>query len=151
MRNKKTNMRVNNCFLIQMLIFLVLIFISINCQGNDQSTPSSKTKIVKFHTEIEEGRWQNMSNNHLPQVAFLDKRQVIVAVELKPMLKPRHYIEVIFLLNKEKKEVATKKFLPSLLPAKARFILPPNKSYQAVAKCNLHGMWLTNIVFPKPN
>lgn len=82
---------------------------------------------------------------HVPVIKVLDNEVLIeIGSEPHPMIEA-HYIEWIEILCGAKKE--RKYLLPGELP-KTIFLINPQKgdSIKALAYCNLHGLWLSEIV-----
>ena len=134
-----------------LLIFVSLHIISYQCTDNKDKediekiqSPQVHITEPKYYTPEDEGRWISKSNTHTPIITFSDKEKntIEVRVPLQPGKKPRHYIEVIALMQ-GKKQIDVKNFKFSLSEARAKFILPdPNRNdYCIIAKCNLHDMW----------
>lgn len=138
----------------QGIIFYMLVFLlntGIFCGGDsfDQSgeTPEQRKTRV-YHNEQHEGLWPGKADTHLPQISFLDSSQkkIEVTVPLRGSKKPYHYIEAIYLLQDDV-EIFAKKTPFSFGFPKTSFTLPfpGKKKYSVVAKCNLHGMWKTEV------
>jgi desulfoferrodoxin (superoxide reductase-like protein) len=123
-----------------------LAFFTIGCIDIDEN---EKITRPKFHTQSNEGIWIDKSDTHLPVVTFTGKDTIDVRVPLKPTKQPFHYIEVIFLMDGDR-EIASKTISFSYDEPRARFKLPniEKGNYKVVAKCNLHDMWMTQVVVP---
>jgi desulfoferrodoxin (superoxide reductase-like protein) len=135
------------------LIIILTIFFFINCISacSDKKETAEIKEIPKFHTYEKEGYWKDKGHDHVPIITFINKEEGIieVVVPLKPTKKPRHYIEVIALMQGEKNQVEAKKFKYSFEKAKAQFKLPDPEArdYWIMVKCNLHDMWKEAIPF----
>lgn len=116
-----------------------------NNEGVDEGDISNNlSKEPKYYTSGNEGRWESQADSHTPIITFNnnDKNTIEVCIPFLPRKNPRHFIEVIALMQGEK-QIASKKIPFSLSRAKATFTLPdPDRAdYWIVAKCNLHDMW----------
>lgn len=115
----------------------------------DQAKPQVK-KSPKYHTPDNEGLWPGKSKTHIPKLQFIgaEKERIKVTVPLKPTYSPRHYIEVIVLMQGGRKQIAVKSFKLDLKEPEATFKLPdPSRNdYYVIVKCNLHDMWRTKVV-----
>jgi desulfoferrodoxin (superoxide reductase-like protein) len=112
---------------------------------------TEKIAIPKFHTASDEGIWFNQSGTHVPLVSYTGPDTVRVLVPLKPSRNPRHFIEVIALLDGDR-EIDSRKFNFTLNEAQADFRIPdPTKgTYKIIAKCNLHDMWIAQVPARQP-
>jgi desulfoferrodoxin (superoxide reductase-like protein) len=128
-------------FLLTVLILSSFIY------GGCIEKPSIETQTIeppKFHTFENEGYWKNKADDHLPIITFTSRTRDIINVHVPmvPTKKPRHYIEVICLMQGEK-QIDSKKFEFSFDEPRAQFKLPDpaSRDYWVLIKCNLHDMW----------
>lgn len=132
-------------------IFLVTQIVTFNCKEIDDNQESegiesnqAQNTEPKYYTPKNEGRWDLKSDTHTPIVKFLNKKGNIIKITVPfiPQKSPRHYIEMIALMQ-GKKQIAIKKINFSLSKAIVKFELPdPDRNdYWVVAKCNQHDMW----------
>ncbi|MFC1668826.1 desulfoferrodoxin family protein [Spirochaetota bacterium] len=124
----------------------ILLFQIFSCQPAKEDKIKKKIKPTKFYNARNPGKWKNNSYEHIPQVTVkTDKINKIinVTVPLEGRMSPIHYIEVIVLLDHNRKELQKKTFPSGNKKAEAVFKLPKNYSsfVYVVAKCNLHDMW----------
>ena len=135
--------------IIMILIFSLVILIAFHaCKIEDTAIDSGKVVSPKYHTSSNEGKWKDKSDTHVPLIKFISRDTIEVTVPLKPTRKPRHFIEVIALMQGKRTQVAVKKFTFSFNQAKAVFRLPDpdSKDYWILSKCNVHDMWKKNII-----
>lgn len=147
---------------ISPLLFMIIIFLQFSFSCKDQGTgfiespqtdkPQVK-KSPKYHTHENEGLWPGKSKGHTPIIQWdpQDSKKIKVKVPLKTTTIPRHYIEVLVLMEGEKKQIAAKSFSVGARDTVAEFTLPdPNKTnYYIIGKCNLHDMWRAKVQKPK--
>jgi desulfoferrodoxin (superoxide reductase-like protein) len=135
-----------------LLFFSMIILFS--CGEADKSGQGSSGEPKpalrpKFYSPDNEGIWKGKSETHLPQIQFLDNAndKIRVTIPLTGNTNPRHYIEVIVLMQGERNQIGIKQFQPTETSFTADFTLPEPSAtdYYIVGKCNLHDMWRTPV------
>ena len=137
-------------FLITLMaILLTLLFLlSCNRSGSDQPEFDPKGKpVIHFNTVADPGHWEAQASDHEPEIRLVDEDDGAVMYVTVPFTKtrnPNHYLEVVLLLDANKKEIAKKEFERGSGREGARFVLPEGgtSGLSVVAKCNLHDMWI---------
>ena len=125
---------------------IIAVAVSAYCGGGAPNPPSKTTSSPKYHTANQEGHWQNQSPEHLPRISFKNDYAIEVTVPLEQTWKPRHYIEVIALIDEKEREIEVKTFQPNIDKIKTEFKIPMGDgSYRVLVKCNLHDMWIAPV------
>jgi desulfoferrodoxin (superoxide reductase-like protein) len=142
------------------LILAALIVIPTGCakeekivgeeQTAEKEEPASAEAEEKIFTRSDPGAWGGKEDSHIPQIVYEKveaglKVTVTVSHEMNPE-KP-HYIMLIKLKDGEGNLLGEKEFQAADEKAEAIFELStlPGKLV-AYEKCNLHGVWMDEVV-----
>jgi len=124
-----------------MLIILVFAFISCSDSGGD----SERNRVV-FYSAANPGIWESQAADHEPEVTITrvnDRKVLNVNVPFTRKKEKDHYVEVIVILDLERKELKKMSFGRGKMVRNVRFDFPDNfnKPVYVVMKCNKHDMW----------
>ena len=114
-----------------------------SCSEFEMEEARKKERQPKYYTADGDHRWKNIADEHIPEITFIkaDKSRIHVRVPLQPEQEPRHYIQIIALMEGEK-IIEEKRFRFSFSRAEAEFDLPdPDADYWILVRCNRHDMW----------
>lgn len=102
------------------------------------------------YTAKKPGEWKNIAKDHLPVIKYhpmktADNIEIFVPGN---SFSESHYIEKIGIMDKEKRDVASKSFKRGERPG-AFLTLDPipeySENYKIYVKCNLHDLWTVRL------
>lgn len=130
---------------------IVLVFtcgIHISCTVSDNSGEETQGRDggVKFYSPASPGIWEQQAADHDPEITITrvdDRKTINVNIPFAQEYDPRHYVEVIVVLDLNRKELKKVNFPRGRASKGARFDFPEsyNTPVYVVMKCNKHGMW----------
>ncbi len=127
------------------IILVSIAAIEISCGWGDKSGQDGKNEI-KFYSAADPGVWESKAADHDVDITITrvnDKKYINVQVPFAKNREKKHYVEVILLLDANRKELQKKSFDRGSGEEGARFEVPDsfNDPVTVVIKCNLHDMW----------
>ena len=138
-----------------LIIFSIIISLLTSCKGSGDRSPGESIgndTPIKYYSKNNPGKWKDLPGDHTPTYKITQDKEnkiITVTVPFKGTVNPIHYVEVIVLLDHNRKELQKKNFQRGTQTATAVFKLP--KDYLSfvyvVAKCNLHDMWEVKITW----
>ncbi len=106
------------------------------------------------YTEIDSGEWEDIKNNHLPQIKISPKsKKENVEISVTGEFNEDHYIERIGVMDENKQDIAgidlERKQIPHIKLTLDPF--PENPRVKVYVKCNLHDLWTKPLLPTKKN
>jgi desulfoferrodoxin (superoxide reductase-like protein) len=128
------------------LLFMIpgiLSWAIISC--TDSGTGTEKNEI-KFYSAAHPGIWTSQAADHEPEVTItrVDDRKILnVNIPFARQKEKNHYVEVIVILDLDRKELKKVSFQKGRASKGAKFDFPDNfhTPVYVVMKCNKHDMW----------
>ena len=111
----------------------------------ETETDTARDKVV-FYSAAKPGIWTSQAADHEPEVTVtrVDDRKILnVNIPFTRQKDKNHYVEVIFILDLERKELKKMSFQKGRASKGAKFDFPDNFNtpVYVVMKCNKHDMW----------
>ncbi len=122
---------------------VIFLFAAVSC-GQDTETVGRNE--VKFYSAADPGPWTEQAADHEPEVTItrVDDRKILnVSIPFARQGDKQHYVEVIVLLDLDRKQIRKVSFEKGRASKGAKFDFPENYSspVYVVMKCNRHDMW----------
>jgi desulfoferrodoxin (superoxide reductase-like protein) len=126
-------------FALQMLGFVI------TCgQPASEKAEQDRLRNQVYFTKADPGRWQDFAKDHEPQVKKDAGGKIEVDVPL--VTDQGHYVEVILVSDAQGRELTAKFFKRGEKPhAELAIPLAKMPGASVIAKCNLHGMWKSEL------
>jgi desulfoferrodoxin (superoxide reductase-like protein) len=130
-------------YLYFFLISGIISYAFISCGDSENDSEQNK---VAFYSAANPGIWTSQAADHEPEVTItrVDDRKILsVNIPFTKKKEKNHYVEVIVILDLDRKELKKVSFEKGRAYKGAKFDFPDNFNtpIYVVMKCNKHDMW----------
>ena len=113
-------------------------------QPSSEKAAEDRLRNQVYFTKADPGRWKDFAKDHEPQVKKDTGGKIEVDVPL--VTDQGHYVEVILVSDAQGRELTAKFFKRGEKPhAELAIPLAKMPGASVIAKCNLHGMWKSEL------
>lgn len=131
-------------------VFAALPFVALavlaSCSDDSETAGGMKKHEVVFYSAANPGPWIDQAADHEPEITIFrvnDRKILNVNVPFARRREKNHYVEVIVILDSQRKELKKVTFKKGRSHKGAQFDFPDNFNtpVYVVIKCNKHDMW----------